>query len=62
VVLCRRCSLAQHAVAAGSEPGLLGCLRGDSGEAWRIFVMVAVGSLWVLLATGLEVAVSVPDG
>jgi hypothetical protein len=49
--------LAQHAVAARGEPGLLGCLR---GEAWRIFVVVAVWLLWVLLATGIEVAVSMP--
>jgi hypothetical protein len=36
------------------KPGLLGCLRGDGGEGWRLFVTVAVCILAVLLITGLS--------
>ncbi len=39
------------------RPGLLGCLRGEAGEAWRVFVTVAVCILVVLLVTGLSLAV-----
>lgn len=39
------------------KPGLLGCLRGDRGEAWRIFVTIAVCVLAVLLITGFSAAV-----
>ncbi len=38
------------------RPGLLDSLRGEAGEAWRIFVTVAVCVLVVLMFTGLSVA------
>lgn len=38
------------------KPGLLGSLRGERGEAWRMFVMIAVCVLVVLLITGLSAA------
>jgi hypothetical protein len=39
------------------KPGLLGSLRGEGGEPWRVFITVAVCVLGVLLITGLSVAV-----
>ncbi len=39
------------------KPGLIGSLRGDGGEAWRLSVTIAVCVLSVLLITGLSVAV-----
>jgi hypothetical protein len=39
------------------RPGLIESLRGDGGEAWRIFVTVAVCVLAVLLITGLTVVI-----
>jgi hypothetical protein len=39
------------------KPGLLDSLRGEGGEAWRLFVTIAVCVLGVLLITGLSVAV-----
>lgn len=38
------------------RPDLIGSLRGEGGEAWRIFVTAAVCLLAVLLITGLSVA------
>jgi hypothetical protein len=38
------------------KPGLLDSLRGAGGEAWRLFVTIAVCALVVLLITGLSVA------
>lgn len=35
------------------KPGLIGSLRGDGGEAWRLFVTVSLCILMVLLITGL---------
>lgn len=39
------------------RPGLIESLRGEGGEAWRIFVTVAVCVLAVLLITGLTAVV-----
>lgn len=39
------------------KPGLFGSLRGEAGEAWRVFVTVAVCVLAILLITGLSLAV-----
>jgi hypothetical protein len=39
------------------KPGLIESLRGEGGEAWRIFVTVAVCVLAVLLITGLTAVV-----
>lgn len=39
------------------KPGLFESLRGDGGEAWRLFVTIAVCLLAVLLITGLSIAV-----
>jgi hypothetical protein len=39
------------------KPGLLDSLRGTGGEAWRMFVTIAVCALAVLLLTGLSIAV-----
>jgi hypothetical protein len=39
------------------QPGLLESLRGEGGEAWRIFVTVAVCVLAVLLVTGLTAVI-----
>jgi hypothetical protein len=39
------------------KPGLLGCLRGERDEAWRMFVTIALCVLTVLVITGLSVAV-----
>lgn len=39
------------------RPGLIESLRGEGGEAWRIFVTVAVCLLVVLLITGLSAVV-----
>ncbi len=38
------------------KPGLLGSLRGEGGEGWRLFVTIAVCLLAVLLITGVSVA------
>ena len=38
------------------RPGLIGSLRGEGGESWRIFVTVAVCVLVVLIITGLTAA------
>jgi hypothetical protein len=38
------------------KPGLFGSLRGEGGEAWRLFVTIALCVLAVLLITGLSVA------
>jgi hypothetical protein len=38
------------------KPGVLDSLRGDGGEAWRLFVTIAVCALAVLLITGLSIA------
>jgi hypothetical protein len=39
------------------KPGLPGCLRGDAGEAWRVFVTIAVCVLAVLVITALSLIV-----
>jgi hypothetical protein len=39
------------------KPGLIGSLRGEGGEAWRVFITIAVCILGVLLITGLSAAV-----
>jgi hypothetical protein len=39
------------------RPGLLACLSGQAGEAWRLFVTVAVCVLAVLVITGVSAAV-----
>ena len=39
------------------RPGLIESLRGEGGEAWRIFVTVAVCVLAVLLITGLTAVI-----
>jgi hypothetical protein len=39
------------------KPGLVGSLRGEGGEAWRLFVTVAVCVLGVLLITGVSAAI-----
>jgi hypothetical protein len=39
-----------------TKPGLFESLRGEGGEAWRIFVTIAVCAVAVLLITGLTVA------
>jgi hypothetical protein len=36
------------------KPGLANSLRGDGGEAWRIYVTVAVCLLAVLVITGIS--------
>jgi hypothetical protein len=38
------------------KPGLLDSLRGEGGEAWRLFVTIALCVLAVLLITGLSIA------
>jgi hypothetical protein len=44
----------RHLMAVDPDkPGLIGSLRGDGGEAWRLFVTVALCVLAVLLITGL---------
>jgi hypothetical protein len=35
------------------QPGLIGSLRGERGEGWRLFVTVAVCVLAVLVLTGI---------
>ncbi len=39
------------------KPGLFESLRGEGGEAWRIFVTIAICVVAVLLFTGLEAVV-----
>jgi hypothetical protein len=39
------------------KPGLLGSLRGEGGEPWRVFITVAVCIVGVLLITGLSAAI-----
>lgn len=39
------------------KPGLLDSLRGEGGEAWRIFVTVALCIVAVLIITGATAAV-----
>ena len=41
-----------------TKPGLLGSLRGEGGEAWRMFVTIAVCVLVVLLITGFAAMVT----
>jgi hypothetical protein len=41
------------------RPGLIGSLRGEGGEGWRIFVTVGVCVLAVLLITGLSLVAGV---
>jgi hypothetical protein len=38
------------------KPGLSGSLRGEAGEGWRLFVTVALCILFVLIITGVSVA------
>ena len=37
------------------RPGLLGSLRGEGGEPWRVFVLVGVCVIVVLAATATKV-------
>jgi hypothetical protein len=39
------------------KPGLMDSLRGEGGEAWRIFVTVALCIVAVLVITGATAAV-----
>ncbi len=67
-VICPHCKRTireeqRYLMSADPErPGLLGCLRGEAGEAWRVFVTVAVCMLVVLLITGLSLAVRTWSG
>jgi hypothetical protein len=38
------------------KPGLMGSLKGEGGETWRVFVTVALCLLVVLAVTGLSQA------
>jgi hypothetical protein len=38
------------------QPGLIGSLKGERGEGWRLFVTVAVCVLVVLALTGISQA------
>lgn len=40
-----------------NKPGLIDSLRGEGGEAWRVFVTIAVCVLAVLVITSLSLAV-----
>jgi hypothetical protein len=53
---CRECGrpLGYLMQAHHDQPGLIGSLKGERGEVWRVFVTVAVCLLVVLAITGLS--------